>query len=57
VAGQKVATLVQGTRQAGAYSVRWDGRDDQERELASGLYLYRIKAGARVETRKLMLLR
>jgi len=57
VAGQKVATLVQGTRQAGSYTVRWDGRDDQERELASGLYLYRIKAGARVETRKLMLLR
>ena len=55
--GQKVATLVQGAREAGAYTVRWDGRDDSERELASGVYLYRLQAGHQVETRKLLLLR
>lgn len=55
--GQKVATLVAGRRQAGTYTVRWDGRDDQGRELASGLYLYRLQAGIQVETRKLVLVR
>ena len=57
LAGQQVATLVEGMRAAGTYAVRWNGRDYQERELASGLYLYRLQAGDRVETHKLLLLR
>ena len=55
--GQKVATLAQGHRDAGTYALRWDGRDDAGRELASSVYLYRLTAGDRVETRKLLLLR
>ena len=56
--GQKIATLVHGPREAGAYVSRWDGRDDDGRELASGVYLYRLQAGkGAVETRKLLLLR
>jgi sugar lactone lactonase YvrE len=57
LAGQKVVTLAQGHREAGTYSLKWDGRDDDERELASGVYLYRLEADERVETRKLLLLR
>ncbi|NKB65855.1 MAG: T9SS type A sorting domain-containing protein [Candidatus Latescibacteria bacterium] len=57
LAGQKVATLAQGLRPAGSYTLGWDGRDEEGRELASGLYLYRLQAGQRVETRKLLLLR
>ena len=56
LAGQKVATLVQGQRAAGSYAIHWDGRDDQERALASGLYLYRLRAGEQTSTRKLLLL-
>jgi hypothetical protein len=56
--GQKVATLVEGVREAGTYTVRWDGRDAQGRMLASGVYLYRLQTDqGRVETRKLVLLR
>jgi len=59
LAGQQVATLVEGVREAGTYAVRWDGRDDDGWELASGVYLYRLHAGDRrgVETRKLVLVR
>jgi hypothetical protein len=57
LAGQKVATLVQGTREAGVYTVRWDGKDDQGRERASGLYLYRLKTSTQEQSRKLLLLR
>ncbi len=57
MAAQKVATLVQGHREAGSYSVRWDGVTDGGLELASGVYFYRLTAGERVETRKLLLLR
>ncbi|NKB66704.1 MAG: T9SS type A sorting domain-containing protein [Candidatus Latescibacteria bacterium] len=57
LAGQQVATLVQGERAAGSYVVRWDGRDDQGRALASGIYLYRLRAGKQVQAHKLLLLR
>ena len=57
LAAQRVATLVQGYREAGSYSVRWDGVTDAGLELASGVYFYRLTAGERVETRKLFLLR
>lgn len=55
--GQKVATLLSGTRTAGVYRIGWDGRDDRERDLGSGLYLYRLRTGTQVETRKLLLLK
>jgi hypothetical protein len=57
LAAQRVATLVQGHREAGSYSVQWDGRSDAGHELASGVYFYRLAAGEQVETRKLLLLR
>ena len=56
LAGQKVAILASGSRPAGTHIVRWDGRDAGGRDLASGAFLYRLQAGARVETRKLLLL-
>ena len=57
--GQQVATLVDGVREAGTYTIRWDGRDDNGRELASGIYLYRLHVGdgKQVETRRLVLVR
>jgi glucose/arabinose dehydrogenase len=57
MSGQEVARLVYGRRQAGTYSVQWDGRDNADRELATGMYIYRLRAGDRVESRKLLLLR
>ena len=58
LAGQRVVNLAQGPRAAGAYTLRWDGRDDAGRELASGMYLYRLQAGEQlVETRKMLLIR
>ncbi len=55
--GQLVVELVRGVREAGSYRVDWDGRDAGGRGLASGVYLYRLRAGERVETRKLVLVR
>ena len=53
--GQKVATLVDGSRQAGTYTIRWDGRDETGHSLGNGVYLYRLQTGARAQTRKLLL--
>jgi hypothetical protein len=58
LAGQRVVELVRGRRAAGAYSLRWDGRDGRGRELATGVYLYRLRADAEVvATRKMVLMR
>ena len=57
LSGQRVAVLVDDERAAGRYELRWDGRDDQGRSLATGVYLYRLRVGTQVETRKLLLLR
>jgi len=55
MAGQQVAELPRGPRQAGEYTLRWDGRDDSDRPLASGVYLYRLTTERYVVTRKLLL--
>ena len=55
--GQRVATLVSGYREAGTYSLTWDGRDDRGMMLASGTYLYRLRTTTGIQTRKLVLVR
>jgi hypothetical protein len=56
-AGQLVRTLVNGRQGAGTHSVRWDGRNDAGRKLPAGAYLYRLQAGDRTMTRKLVLVK
>ena len=49
---------MEGVRQAGSYSINWDGRDDSERALASGIYFYQLRTEVgQKEVRKLLLLR
>ena len=55
--GQRLAVLRQGPQQAGYHRVHWDGRDDEGRPLASGVYLYRLTTAEGDLTRKLTLLR
>jgi subtilisin family serine protease len=57
VMGQQVVKLVDDRQKAGYYEVKWAGRDTNGRELASGVYFYRLEAGEFVKTRKMVLLR
>ena len=57
LAGRRVTTLVNEMRPAGRQAVRWEGVDSQGVRQPSGLYWFRLEAGGRVETRKLLLLR
>lgn len=50
--GRKVATLVDGNVEAGHHQVPFNAGD-----LASGMYIYRLKAGANVFTKKLTLIK
>jgi len=57
LSGQQVAVLVDGERSAGRHALRWHGKDERGRVLASGIYFYQLRNKGRVETRKLSLVR
>jgi hypothetical protein len=56
-AGRLVRALVEAERSAGRYGEPWDGRDSAGKAAASGIYFYRLEAGAFTQTRKMVLLR
>ena len=54
--GQVICTLVNDRQDAGIHNVRWDGKDEFGKQVSSGLYIYRLKAGSFVKTRRMTML-
>ena len=52
VLGREIRTLVHENKTAGSYSVNFDAS-----KLASGVYIYQLKAGNFVSTKKMMYLK
>ncbi|MDI6851272.1 MAG: T9SS type A sorting domain-containing protein, partial [bacterium] len=50
--GQKVATLVDGNKRAGSYTITWDGS-----KLSAGIYFIRFNSGRFKETKKIFLIK
>ena len=57
VLGTHICTLVNRRQGAGHYSISWDGRDEQHRDVPSGIYICQLKAGKYVASRKMLLVR
>ncbi|MGH8005216.1 MAG: T9SS type A sorting domain-containing protein, partial [Limisphaerales bacterium] len=55
--GRSVVTLKEGSMAAGTHTVVWDGRDRSGQTVSSGVYLYRLKVGSFVETKKMLFLK
>ncbi len=55
--GNAVKTLVNAKRNTGVYHVEWDGKNDQERPVSSGVYIYRLKTDSNIQSKKMILLR
>ena len=53
--GQRLALLVDGEQDAGAYRVHWDGTDGAGRAAAAGVYLYRLTVGESSQTGRMVL--
>jgi hypothetical protein len=58
VAGQLVKTLVDETRDAGAYTnVNWNGTDSANQPVSSGVYFYKLVTNNFSQTKKMVLLK
>lgn len=60
ITGRIARTLVSESRAAGSYVVPWDGRDDDGRLVASGIYLYQLQVNGKTTfnaAKKMMLMK
>ncbi len=57
LAGRKVRTLVDTQQAPGGHVTVWYGRDDQGRDLGSGVYFYRLTIGDYQVQRKMVMLK
>ena len=55
--GQRVLTHREDGLAPGSYRFEWDGRDEHSRSLPSGVYLYQLRTGSEMQTRKMVLLK
>ena len=53
VRGRLVRTLVNGSRTAGQLVVPWDGTDNRNELVASGVYFYRLRTSGLEQSRKM----
>ena len=52
--GQEVKALVNEVQTPGNRLITWDGRDNQGDMVGSGVYIYSIRTGTRIEARKMV---
>ena len=55
--GREVTTLVNEIGQPGRHTAIWNGKNDRGETVSSGIYLYQLRAGTSVLTRKMVLLK
>ncbi len=56
ILGQKIKTIFSGEKLQGSYKFFWNGSDDFNRRVASGVYFYRVKTQSTNSINKMILL-
>ena len=57
VMGRNIRTLMNMNQNAGYHSVRWDAKNNIGEQVATGMYIYTIKAGDFLSSKKIVLLK
>ncbi|MFC1476872.1 T9SS type A sorting domain-containing protein [candidate division KSB1 bacterium] len=57
ILGQEVAVLIDRDMAAGWHQVQWNGTNSMGMPVSGGVYIYRMIAGANIQTRKMILIK
>ena len=57
IKGQLVKTLVKGDQQTGSYEVVWNGKDNNEKNISSGVYFYKLSTKDETIMKKMLMLK
>lgn len=55
--GRLIRSLLNDTENAGGHSVSWNGKDNSNKTVASGVYFYQVEIGNFVQAKKMLLLK
>lgn len=57
ILGREVRTLIDRHQDSGNHKALWDGKNEARKAVSSGLYIYKLTAGNRVQTKKILFLK
>jgi hypothetical protein len=57
IEGKLVKALVDTYQAAGEHTIQWDGTDQTQRPVSSGIYFYRMQVGTATQTKRMLLLK
>jgi Peptidase family C25/Propeptide_C25/Carboxypeptidase regulatory-like domain/Secretion system C-terminal sorting domain/Peptidase family C25, C terminal ig-like domain len=57
IKGEKVRTLINSGLEAKYHTVTWNGKDDSRKNVSSGVYFYKMKAGSYTSTKKMIMMK
>ncbi len=57
IIGSLIKELVREKKKAGSYRVVWNGRNNQDLQVASGIYFYKVQLDEQVKTAKMLLMK
>ena len=58
ILGKEIATLIDRDYKSGSYTINWNGKDNSETDVSSGIYFYHLQVGEKFsQTNKMVFLR
>lgn len=57
ISGRRIRTLTNDVKKPGYYTMVWDGKDGEGKDVSSGVYFYRLRAGKFISSRKMIVVK
>ena len=57
IKGQKIKTIYSGTADVGDHSIIWEGKDNSDKQVSSGIYFYKLTTNNKELTRKMLMMK